>query len=201
MAETVVLAAQKREGRGTRGARHLRITGQVPAVVYGHKQDAVSVSVSSEDLTYAVRHGARVVDLQMGGAPQTAQIVDLQWDHLGKEILHADFKRVSRDERVTVDVRIELRGIAPGVTAGGVLDQPMHTVKLECLVIAIPDSIRVSIAELQLEGAIHVKDIHAPEGVKILTDPEAIVVHVKPPLAEAAAPAEAAPGAAEPEVI
>jgi large subunit ribosomal protein L25 len=203
MAETVVLAAEKRQGHGSRKAAHLRKAGRVPAVVYGHKQDAVSVSVLQDDLARAVRHGARVVDLQTGGATETAQIVELQWDHLGMEILHADFKRVSRDERVAVDVRVELRGIAPGVTAGGVLDQPLHTLKVECLAIAIPDSIRVSIAELQLDAAIHVKDIRPPEGVKILTDPEAIIVHVKPPVAEPepTAATEAVPGTAEPEVI
>src|SRR5262245_14862172 len=138
MAETEVLAAQKRQGRGSRKADHLRKAGRVPAVVYGHKQDAVSVSVLLDDLARAVRHGARVVDLQTDGKTETAQIVELQWDHLGKEILHADFKRVSRDERVAVEVRIELRGNAPGVTAGGVLDQPLHTLKVECLAIAIP---------------------------------------------------------------
>jgi large subunit ribosomal protein L25 len=201
MAETVVLAAEKRQGRGSRLARHLRNAGRVPGVVYGHKKDAVSVSLVLEDLSRAVRHGSRVVDLQLGGALETAQIIELQWDHLGKEILHADFKRVSRDERINVDVRIELRGNAPGVTAGGVLDQPLHTLKVECLAIAIPDSIRVSIAELQLDSAIHVKDVKAPEGVKILTDPEAIVVHVKTPMAEPEPTAEAAPGAAEPEII
>src|SRR5262245_59443665 len=112
MAETVVLATQKREGRGSRRANHLRKTGRVPAVVYGHKQDALSISLLLEDLARAVRHGARVVDLQLDAGLETAQIVELQWDHLGKEILHADFKRVSRDERITVEVRIELRGNA-----------------------------------------------------------------------------------------
>jgi len=207
MAETVELAAKKREGRGSKLARQLRKAGEVPGVVYGHKQDAVSVSLVLEDLARAVRHGSRVVDLKLEGAIQTAQIVELQWDHLGKEILHADFKRVSRDERITIDVRVELRGTAPGVTGGeGVLDQPLHTLKIECLAIAIPDTIRVSIAELQLDGAIFVKDVPVPEGVKILSDPEAIVVHVTAkqaePEAAAAVPGEAAAtGASEPEVI
>ena len=204
MAETLVLSAEKREGHGTRVARHLRTTGKVPGVVYGHKQDTISVSLAAEDLTWAVRHGARVVDLKTDAGVQTAQIIELQWDHLGKEILHVDFKRVSRDERIKVPVRIELRGVAPGVTAGGVLDQPLHSLEIECLAIAVPDSIRVSIAELQMDQAIYVKNVQAPEGVKILSDPEAIVVHVTAPLAEpevAPAAGEVVPGAAEPEVI
>jgi large subunit ribosomal protein L25 len=202
MAETLVLATKKREGKnGKRVARHLRKNGVIPAVLYGHKQDTVSVTLSAEELAHAIRHGARVVDLQTTAGVETAQIVELQYDHLGKEILHVDFKRVSRDERIKIDVRVELRGIAPGVTGGGVLDQPLHSLEIECLAIAIPDSIRVSIAELQLDQAIYVKDVKAPEGVKILSDPDAIVVHVTAKVVEPEPGAEAAPTTAEPEVI
>src|ERR1044072_3073325 len=119
MAETLVLAAEKRDGRGTREARRLRTTGKVPGVVYGHKQAPVQVCLALEDLARAIRHGARVVDLQTEAGVQTAQIIELQWDHLGKEILHVDFKRVSRDERIKVPIRVELRGIAPGGNARG----------------------------------------------------------------------------------
>ncbi len=204
MAETLSLAVTNRSGNGSRLARRMRASGQIPAVVYGHKQDTIPVQVAAEDLAHVIRHGARVVDLNTPAGIETAQIVELQWDHLGKEVLHVDFKRVSRDERIVVDVRVELRGNAPGVSGGtGVLDQPMHTLKVECLAIAIPDSIRVSIAELQLDQAIYVKDVKAPEGVKILSDPEAIVVHVTQKVLEPApTPAgEVAPGTTEPEVI
>lgn len=202
MAETLVLAAEKREGRGTRVAAQLRTTGKIPGVVYGHKEDTVSVSLLHDDLTRAIRQGARVVDLKTDAGVQTAQIIELQWDHLGKEILHVDFKRVSRDERIRVPVRIELRGIAPGVAGGGVLDQPLHSLDVECLAIAVPDSIRVAIGELQLGQAIHVKDLQVPEGVKLFNEPDAIVVQVTVPAADEAAPAaEVIPGAAEPEVI
>ncbi len=200
MAETLVLATKKRDGKGTRIARRLRKAGEVPGVVYGHKQDTMSITLSLEDLSRAIRHGARVVDLQTTAGVETAQIVELQWDHLGKEILHVDFKRVSRDERIVIAVRVELRGIAPGVSGGGMLDQPLHSLEVECLAIAIPDSIRVNVAELQIGQAIHVKDIQAPEGTKILSDPEAIVVHVAAPVAEAEEGGEA-PASVEPEVI
>ena len=203
MAESIQLAAKKREGRGTRQARHLRKEGLVPAVVNGHKEQTVSLTLTADDLHYVLRHGARVVDLQTDGAVQKALIRDLQWDHLGKEVLHVDFERVSADERIQIPVRIELRGIAPGVTGGGLLDQPLHTLQVECPVVAVPESIRVNISELQIGGAIHVKDVVLPEGVTALGDPEAIVVHVTAPVAEPEAPAVAAPapGAAEPEVI
>ena len=103
-----------------------------------------------------------------------------------------------------VTVPIELRGTAPGTAAtagGGVLDQPLHTVPIECLAVNIPESIRVNIGELQVGQAIHVKDLHLPEGVKVLAEPDAIVVQVKAPAAEPEPTAVPAAEMAEPERI
>jgi large subunit ribosomal protein L25 len=201
--ESVVLEARPREGRGSQAARRLRRQGLVPAVVYGHKEATVSLALPAEEIEKMIRHGVRVVDLRADGKEEKALIRDVQWDHLGKEILHVDFARVAADERIIVTVPLELRGTAPGVTAGGLLDQPIHTLSVECLAISIPDSIRVPIGELQLDAAIYVRDLVLPPGVKPMADPDAIVVHVTRKLAEpeaAAAPAEAAEQA-EPEVI
>jgi large subunit ribosomal protein L25 len=204
MADAAVLTISKREGRGTKAAVRLRQQGRIPAVVYGHGEGTVSVSLDHDELTDAVRHGARVVDLQGdGGAVQKAQIMELQWDHLGKEILHADFRRVAQDERITLSVPIELRGTAPGVAGGGVLDQPLHTLEIECPAVNVPESIRVNIGELQLGASIHVRELTLPADVKALTDPDAVVVHVTTPRVEAEAPAAApaAEGTAEPEIV
>ena len=120
--------------------------------------------------------------------------MEVQWDHLGQDVLHVDFRRVSADERIHVTVPIELRGIAPGVTGGGVLDQPLHTLDIECLAVAVPDSIRVNINELQLGAAIHVRDLTLPPDVKALADADAIVVHVTAPQAEPEAAGRAGAG-------
>jgi large subunit ribosomal protein L25 len=200
MAESVALVAEKREGRGTRAAQRLRSRGKVPAVVYGHKEATISVALDGEALTQAIRHGVRVIDLKTDGGVEKALIREVQWDHLGKELLHVDFARVAVDERIHVSVPIELRGIAPGVTGGGLLDQPLHSLAIECLAISIPESIRVNINELQLGQAIHVRDLSLPPDVKALTDADAIVVHVTTPAAEPEAAAEAA-AQAEPEII
>src|SRR5436305_963597 len=203
MAETAVLKINKREGVGSRKAAKLRKTGMAPGVIYGHKQETVSIAISRDALEAAIRHGSRVVDLELeGGAKEKAQIVEVQWDHLGHELLHVDFRRVSADERIHLTVPIEVRGIAPGVTGGGVLDQPLHALEIECPAIHVPDSIRVNINELQLNAAIHVRDLVLPPDVKALTDADAIVVHVTLPQAEPEeGAAEAAPGAAEPEIV
>jgi len=199
MAESLTLNIHKREGRGTNKAQKLRKQGLVPGVLYGHKQETLSVSLSAHDLESAIRHGHRVVDLNLAGTREKAQICDLQWDHLGKEIVHVDFKRVSEDERIHITVRIEVKGVAPGIAAGGILDQPLHTLTVECPVIKVPESIRVNVSELQLGQAIHVKDLTLPPDVKALADPEAIVVHVTSPALEPAPSEESAQ--AEPEVI
>jgi len=200
MAESVLLQSQPRATSGTHEARRMRKQGLIPAVIYGHKEATVSVSVAKDDLYRIVRHGTRVVDLQTDGRTETALIRDVQWDHLGHDIMHVDFARVAKDERIKVEIRVELRGTAPGVTAGGLLDQPIHSLVVECLAVAVPESIRVPIAELQIGQAIHVKDLKLPEGVTTAVDPDAIVVQVQAPKAEAVATPPTAEQA-EPEVI
>jgi large subunit ribosomal protein L25 len=197
------LDTQPRTNQGTRAARKLRKEGRIPAVIYGHKEATVAVTLAGEDLERAIRQGTRVVDLKAGGKLEKTLIREVQWDHLGKEVLHVDFTRVSADERIRVNVPVELRGIAPGVTGGtGVLDQPIHSLAIECLAISIPESIRVAVNELQLGMAIHVRDLVLPPGVTAMSDPDAIVVHVTAkqvePEAPAAPPVEAT---AEPEII
>ena len=203
MRESLVLTTQPRAGRGTRGARRLRKKGQVPAVVYGHQEGTVSVALPTDDLSKAIRQGVHVLDLQTDGKTQTVLIREVQWDHLGKELLHVDFARVAADERVVVTVPIEIKGTAPGISAGGVLDQPIHSVAVECLVTSVPSSVRVNVSELQLGEAIHVRDLVLPPDVKVMVDPDAIVVHVTQKQIEEA-PAVAAPvvePTSEPEVI
>lgn len=201
MAEAIELAVQNRETRGSHEARRLRRQGRVPGVIYGHKEETLAVALSGEELEKAVRHGVRVLDLKTDAKKEKVLIREIQWDHLGKELLHVDFARVAADERIHLTVPLEIRGTAPGASTGGVVDQPMHSLMVECLAIAIPESIRVNISELQVGQAIHVRDLKLPEGVQAMVDPDAIVVQVRAQLAEAeAAPAPAAE-IAEPEVI
>ena len=142
----------------------------------------------------------------MDGKTETVLIQEVQHDHLGSAVLHVDFRRVSRDERIRTTVDIELRGVAPGTNSGGVLDQPLHSVHVECPAVAIPESIRVKIDSLLIGMAIHVKELDLPPGVKILDDPDLVVVQVKQQQVQVVEPVVAAPAAegaaaAEPEVI
>lgn len=199
MAEAAVLDATIRKETGKRRMRRLRKAGQIPGVMYGHKEATVPLAVKAEDLWSLIRHGQRVVDVRLEGKTEKCLIREVQWDVFGREVLHVDLTRVSADERIRVTVPIHLRGNAPGVAAGGVLDQPMHTLEVECPALEVPEAIRVNIQDLQLDQAIHVKDLKLPPGVKALADGEAVVVQCVKPAEEA--PAAEAEGPAEPEVI
>jgi large subunit ribosomal protein L25 len=205
MAE-IVLAAQPRDAKGSKAAARLRKKGRIPGVVYGHKEATVAVSVGAEELDRAIRvQHARVLELDLAGKKETVLIRELQWDYLGRDMVHIDFARVSKDEKVKVLVPIELRN-TPKNTGGGVLEQPLHQVHVECLAVAIPEAIRVDITNLLLGEPIHVSDLKLPEGVTVLEGKEMVVVQLRLPGQEAvvaptAAPAEGAAAAAEPEVI
>jgi large subunit ribosomal protein L25 len=206
MAEAATLTAKPRKELGSRAVGRLRRAGQLPAVLYGHKEAILSLTVKNEDMGRIVRHGQRVVDLKLdGGKVEKCFIKEVQWDAIGKEIVHVDFTRISLDERIRVTVPVVTKGTAAGQATGGVIDQPMHTIEVECLAISVPDAIRVTIQELQIDQAIHLKELVLPEGVKAFGDPEAVVVQCIKPIIEeiAPTPAEGAavPGAAEPEVI
>jgi len=200
MTEPTVLQTEKREGKGSHKAEKLRKAGKVPGVLYGHKEATVPFSVDHDTLMALIKTGARVIDIApAGGTAEKAQIMEVQYDYLGKDVLHVDLKRVSADERITLKVRVELKGIAPGASKG-VLNQPLHTLHVECSAIAVPDSIKVNIGELQLGQSIHVKELTLPAGVKVLDDEDAIIVHITAPEAEPEAKEEVAESA-EPEVI
>ena len=200
MSLVVTLKAQARTGSGSRAAIKLRKSGFVPGVVYGHKLANTQVAVSAEELDRAIRiQRARVIDLEVDGKAETVLIRELQWDYLGKHMIHVDFERKDRAELVRVTVPVELRN-APKATGGGVLDQPLHTLHVECPLGSIPEAIRIDLTNLMLGQPIHVKELTLPEGVKVLEAPEAVVVQLKLPGVEpvAAVTAEAGTG---PEVI
>ena len=201
MAISVTLQAAPRTGSGSRAAHKLRKQGQVPGIVYGHKQDNVQVAVDAAELDRAIRvQHARVLDLQLDGKAETVLIREVQWDYLGKQMIHVDFERKDRAELVRVAVPVELRN-APKATGGGVLDQPLHALHVECPLGSIPEAVRIDITNLTLGNPIHVKELTLPENVRVIESPEAVVVQLKLPGVEAVvAPTPAEPGAG-PEVI
>lgn len=200
MAEKVVLNSEMRTKSGGRDSAHLRKKGRIPAVVYGHKQDPDHVHVSHEEFVSALRHHVRNLELTVKGKKEPVLIQAVQHDFLGREIIHVDFRRVSADERIHATTQVHLKGTARGTQGGGVLDQPLHILHIECPALDVPEAIIVKIDDLQLGQAIHVKELVLPPGVKVLGDQDAVVVQVKSPSAEPL-PTTPLEGAVEPEVI
>ena len=187
-----------RDTRGKHNSRRLRRSGGVPAILYGHGLAPVALTVSTEQLDAAMRHGSRLVDLT-GAVAESAFIREVQWDTWGTGVVHVDFTRISADELVKVELSIELRGEAPGVKEGGVIEQLVHQIEVECPAGAIPEKLLVNINHLKLNESILLGALELPQKAKAFGDPEAIVVHCIVPVEKPEE--EAGAGPAEPEVI
>ncbi len=198
MAKSAQIQAQPRQQLGTRANRRLRQTGVLPGVIYGHKEAIVPITVPSKQLAGALEHGAHLFDLNLGDKSEKVLVKEVQYDHLGKDIIHVDFARVSLDERVEVTVAIELKGEPVGEKEGGVLQQIMNEIEVECLVTEIPDMIVVDVSELKLDDEIRVKDLKLPAGVKTTADEDQVVCSCHTVQEEVESATE---GTAEPEVI
>ena len=194
----VSLKVKTRDTRGKKEARRLRRSGGIPAILYGHGEANCSLAVTADELSSAVRHGARVVELT-GAVNEKALIRELQWDTYGIEMLHVDFTRVSEHERIEVKVSIELRGQAVGVKDGGVIEQLVHEVEIECEALSIPDKLELNISDLHKGGQLLASDLKLPPGVVLISDADMVVVHC----VEARAEEDVSAGAAvvEPEII
>ncbi len=193
------LAVEAREPGGKLRNRRLRKSGKVPVVLYGHGEDVVCLGVSAQDLTAVINRGSRMVALS-GAVTESAFIREVQWDTWGTEVVHVDFTRISADEKVKVRLSVELRGEAPGVRNGGVVEHLLHDIELECPAGSIPEKIRINVNELELDATITVGEIELPEGAVVLGKATAIVVQcVEPTEVLDEDLAEAVPG--EPEVI
>jgi large subunit ribosomal protein L25 len=198
--QSAQVTAKSRSELGTRANRRLREAGILPGVIYGHKEAIIPVSLPRKEVVNHLNKGAHLFDLNLDGKSQKVLIKEVQYDHLGIEVLHVDFARVSMDEKVKVTVPLELRGTPKGEADGGVLHQIISSLEVECLVTDIPDAIRVNIADMALNDVLHIKDVKLPSGVRVMQDEHLIVVSVKEIVeVEATAPTEE--GAAEPEVI
>lgn len=198
MAEELVV--QIREQYGKRRNRRMRKSGAIPAVLYGHGEKTLPLSVAADAFDAVLRHGARMVALS-GGVQESALIREVQWDTWGNEVLHVDFTRVSAHEKVEVSVALELRGEAPGMH-DGIVEQLLHEIDIRCPASEIPEKIEVRVIDLNVGDSISVSELELPTGASLITPPEEVVVHCIEPVEmpeEEEEAAEAVSG--EPEVI
>ncbi len=207
--KTPLLKAQNRDKTGSRYCQRIRAKGQLPAVVYGHKQEPVSIALDFKEAVSHITKGEKVFRLGFDGAKdseggQVVLLKELQFDHLGTNIVHADFARVDLNERIRTRVPIHLIGEAKGLkTAGAILMHPTNEVVVECLVTELPEFLEVAIDDLDVDQQITAAQVKLPgANVKMITDSHAIVAQIviqQEIVVGEAATTEAGPG--EPEVL
>jgi large subunit ribosomal protein L25 len=200
-----VIEAQARTTGGKNANRRLRKSGKIPAVIYGPGRQPAVVSINPNDVR-AILHSETgrntIVSLSVDGSDQnSAMLKDYQLDPVQGNLIHADFLEIAMDRLLELTVNIELVGDAEGVKlGGGIMDFVTRSIEVECLPADIPESIKVDVSSLQINDYVRVKNLQTDARVKILSDPEVVIVTVVPPIKEEV-PAEAAVEAAEPEVI
>jgi len=175
MIEALSLQAELREHTGSKGAAAVRRMGRIPAIVYGHKQAPIAISLDAHDLVEGIHHGHRLLAVAISGNAEKMIIKDLQYDHLGRTLLHADLMRVDVTERIEVEVPLELKGVPKGTQEGGVLEAHLDHLDVECLAIDIPELVIVSVKDLDVGQSIYARDVKLPDGVKLMTLPDTIV--------------------------
>jgi large subunit ribosomal protein L25 len=202
--------AKPRQGGGKNDARRLRTTGMIPAVVYGAGQDSQAIAVDPKQMNRILRSESghnSIFDLSLGGQTAKVMIVDWQYEPIKGALLHVDMKRIAMDKVLQVSVPVVLKGEAPGVKVqGGILEQILREVEIQCLPADIPGHIDADVSQLNFGEVIRVSDLPHDDKVKFITDetqPVAHVVAVKEVVeaAPAEAAVEGAAAAAEPEVI
>jgi large subunit ribosomal protein L25 len=206
----MTITAEARNSRGKNEARRLRAKGSMPAVLYGGSDGPVPVAVSPKELTKILhsRTGHNTIfNLSIAGEQDTpVMIVDWQFDPIKDSLLHADLKRIDLTRRITVMVPVVTHGDPKGVKIqGGIHEIITREIEIECLPNDIPEQFVVDVSELLIGQNIRAGDIPMSESMKLVSPPDAVISHVialraeEAPAAEAVT--EAAPAAAEPEVI
>lgn len=205
MAKQVKLTAERRTATGRSAVRKLKAIGVVPAVIYGAKDKAEPLQVSRRDINAMLSHAAGeniLVELEIAGKSRLALVQEVQHAPLGNAILHIDFHAVSMDEVIQADVPLEPLGIANGVkNMGGLLEQNLRSLAIECLPRDLPDLIKVDVSALNVGDAIHVREIQLPSGVTTRVQPDLTAFSVLAPTVEEEPVAAAVDAAAGPEVI
>jgi large subunit ribosomal protein L25 len=176
MAKVLVLKAEIREQTGTKAVHKVREQGKIPAIVYGHKEQPIAISLDEHNFVEGLHHGHRLVDIQIGKKKEKTIVKALQYDYSGKNIIHADLMRVDVSEVIKVTVPIELKGTAQGTHEGGIVEEHTDHLEIECKATEIPETIIVSVKEIKVGDALHAGDIVLPDGVKLVSPPETLLV-------------------------
>lgn len=195
------IEGQTRSNLGSRTTAKMRGQGRLPAVVYGHKQAPIHISFDQKEATDLLHQHAHLVEVVVDSKIEPCLIKDVQWDHLGSNILHVDLARVDLTEQVTIEVDLALTGEPVGLKeSGSFLQHGSNQLEISCLASQIPDQIKVDISGLGVGDQITVADLKLPSGVTAISDGETLVASIQI-VAEEAEPIEGEAAAGEPEII
>ena len=205
MAKQVKLTAEPRSALGRSAVRKLKAIGAIPAIIYGAKQKPEALQVSRRDISAMLSHASGeniLVELEVKGSTNRLALVqEVQHAPVSGDVLHIDFHAVSMDEVIEADVPIEPVGTANGVkNFGGLLEQSLRSLSIECLPRDLPDVITVDVSHLEIGNAIHVREIQLPAGVTTRMPADLTVISVLAPTVEEE-PVVAADAPTGPEVI
>jgi len=203
MGTTPTVQARKRDRLGSRYARRLRAAGELPAVIYGHHQDPLAVTVNGKDLLGHLTRGQRVFTINVeGGGPETCLVNELQFDYLGDHVIHVDLTRIDLTERVNVNASIKLIGKPAGLkTEGAILRLVKDSIGISCLASDVPsEAIQVDVSALEVGGFLTAGQIQLPAGLTLDEDADELICQIAVVQADVEAPAEE-PAAGEPEII
>ena len=187
--ERIKLEAQERESVGTTAAARLRREGFIPGVIYGRGKKPHAIAVPERELRAALSgpHGRHaILDVTLSGqkTSHASILKDFQVDPIRGRITHFDLHEVRLDQPITAQVAVELIGESPGVKAGGVLSALVREVSVEALPLELPDRLELDISGTEIGSALRVSDLVAPEGSKLLDDPDTVIVTVAAPRVE-----------------
>jgi large subunit ribosomal protein L25 len=186
MAE-VKLNVVTREGTGKGVARRTRAEGRIPGIVYGKGMEPLAVSVDRREFVTALQTDAglnTLLNLTLDGDTVPTLAREIQRDPVRGTLLHVDFVKVDLKQEVEVTVPVHVIGESPGVSEGGVLEQPMHEVTVRCLPQEVPESIEADISSLNIGDSLRVGDLSEAKSFHILNDPEVAVVSIMAPISE-----------------
>jgi large subunit ribosomal protein L25 len=203
---TSVIEAKKRVPGGKNVNRRLRKSGVIPAVVYGPGIEPIPISVDPhlvQNILHSEAGRNSIFNIDVDGSSQdNAMVKDYQLDPVLGKLIHVDFVKIAMDQKLTLTVNIEIVGDAEGVKlGGGIMDFVTRSVEVECLPQDIPDSIVVDVTKLKINDYVRVSNLVVDPKVKLLTEPEVVVVTIIPPVKEEEPVTEAEGQAEEPEVI
>jgi large subunit ribosomal protein L25 len=182
--ETTVLSVTQRDPAGSREARRLRRTGNVPGVVYGGGEDPIAFQVEARRLRQALAHAGAVLDLEIDGASGTPVVLkDLARHPVSGETIHVDLLRVRLDVAIETTVLLELLGAenSPATKDGGVFEQVTRELTIEALPGEIPDVVQHDVSELDVGDTVTLEALAAPRGVKFVDEPDTVIVTVSAP--------------------